>query len=124
MRDFNHYRRVLEKRRSELNQRLQGIEHDLDAPRDQDTEERAVEMEGDEVLETMGINGLEELEAISAALTRLDTGTYGICVGCGEEISDARLQVLPATPLCRNCISQSQAETQPHMARAPMQAMF
>ncbi|MHA1127489.1 MAG: TraR/DksA C4-type zinc finger protein, partial [Alphaproteobacteria bacterium] len=28
---------------------------------------------------------------------------YGVCVACGEDISEERLDVLPDTPKCRKC---------------------
>ena len=40
---------------------------------------------------------------INAALQRIEDGSYGFCVTCGNEISQERLDVLPATPFCRNC---------------------
>jgi RNA polymerase-binding transcription factor DksA len=44
----------------------------------------------------------EAIDDLTAALARLDAGTYGTCAGCGNAISAARLEALPAT---RNCIS-------------------
>jgi DnaK suppressor protein len=44
-----------------------------------------------------------ELERIDAALARLDAGTYGECVRCGEEIASERLALDPTVPLCRDC---------------------
>src|SRR5205807_3917678 len=47
------------------------------------------------------VNHLEaELAELDAALTRVDGGTYGTCEGCGEPISDARLEALPAARYC------------------------
>ena len=40
---------------------------------------------------------------INAALERIDTGTYGICEECGEDISEARLKARPVTTLCIDC---------------------
>jgi len=37
------------------------------------------------------------LEAIDAALERIDHGTYGICVTCGQPIGAERLEALPWT---------------------------
>ncbi|MCB1383087.1 MAG: TraR/DksA family transcriptional regulator [Notoacmeibacter sp.] len=103
MLNVNHYKSKLLKRQAELNERLEEIEHDLDAPANPDIEERATEREGDEVLESLGNQGLLELKRIDAALDRIEAGTYGTCVKCGEEISEERLELLPATPFCRNC---------------------
>ncbi len=46
-----------------------------------------------------------ELQKISAALTRIDSGDYGYCVACDEEISGGRLEFDPAVPLCLDCAS-------------------
>ena len=87
----------------ELDGRLHKIEEELDKPPEKDWEEAAVEREDDEVLESMGEAGLHEIEMIRAALGRIEAGEYGYCMKCGEKISEERLDVLPATPFCRNC---------------------
>jgi DnaK suppressor protein len=46
---------------------------------------------------------VETLNAIDAALRRLDEGTYGDCVECGDEIHEARLRALPFAVRCREC---------------------
>jgi DnaK suppressor protein len=45
----------------------------------------------------------ETLNRIDAALRRLDEGTYGHCVECGDEIGEARLRALPFAARCRDC---------------------
>jgi RNA polymerase-binding transcription factor DksA len=94
---------TLRARMAELEARLTGIDAELDSHASKDWEELAVEREEDEVLEGMGQSGLAEIDRIRAALARIAEGTYGYCVRCGEEISPERLDVLPATPFCRNC---------------------
>jgi DnaK suppressor protein len=47
----------------------------------------------------------QELEAIEEALNRLENGTYGFCEVCGQPIEPRRLEIMPETPLCRNCMS-------------------
>lgn len=49
-----------------------------------------------------------ELQKIGTALQRLDSGDFGYCVKCGEEIAAKRLQHDPAAPLCLNCASQAE----------------
>jgi len=41
-----------------------------------------------------------ELDDIEHALARMDDGSYGTCEVCGKAISDARLEMLPATRFC------------------------
>ena len=46
----------------------------------------------------------KEREArLKAALAAIDAGTYGICVDCGEEISEGRLRALPDAVRCVPC---------------------
>ena len=41
-----------------------------------------------------------ELDDIEHALARMDDGSYGTCEVCGNPISEARLEMLPATRFC------------------------
>ncbi len=90
-------------RLDDLKARLASIETELDSHHNADWEELAVEREGDEVLESMGVSGQQEIRMIEAALQRLDSGDYGFCMKCGAEISQERLDVVPFTPFCKTC---------------------
>lgn len=103
MRDIAPYRQALMARLAELDSQLHHVESELDATHSKDWEDSATEREGDEVLERLGEGSEAEIARIRAALQRMRDGSYGICVRCGEEISEARLATLPETPLCRNC---------------------
>ncbi|SIP95096.1 transcriptional regulator, TraR/DksA family [Rhizobium sp. RU35A] len=105
--ETDHYRRVLETRRAELDRRLTKIEHDLDQPGNPDDDDRAIERNNDEVLEGLGEAGQKELAAIEAALGRIDAGTFGRCARCGEPISDERLAAVPHAALCSDCMSEA-----------------
>ena len=94
---------ALERRLAELGVRLEAIDEELATHQNRDWEELATEREGDEVLEATGNAGLTEITQIRAALHRIADGTYGDCVHCGNPIAEARLDVLPWTPLCRSC---------------------
>lgn len=72
-------------------------------------EELGAEGEFDDVLDTLGDRGRIEVLDIWKALQRIDQGTYGICVECGEKIKDERLTALPATPYCLQCASKLEA---------------
>jgi RNA polymerase-binding transcription factor len=41
-----------------------------------------------------------ELIEVTAALERLDAGTYGICEICGKPIAEGRLEAMPAARYC------------------------
>ena len=51
---------------------------------------------------------LQELRQIEAARRRLDEGSYGRCIDCGESIGWERLRAQPAASRCIGC--QRQAE--------------
>jgi RNA polymerase-binding transcription factor len=44
-----------------------------------------------------------ELREDEQALHRIERGTYGICVECGEQICPARLKALPSARRCYAC---------------------
>ena len=43
------------------------------------------------------------LQAIEEALERLDSGSYGLCRDCGEDIAAARLNAITWTRVCIAC---------------------
>lgn len=51
----------------------------------------------------------DQLEQVEAALSRVDDGTYGICLDCGEAIPVERLEILPYATTCVRCQSKRKA---------------
>lgn len=96
-------KKQLEARLAELGIRLDAIDQELDSHNNPDWQELAVEREVDEVLEATGLAGQTEIRQVHAALQRIVAGSYGTCTRCGEDITEARLDTLPWTPLCRSC---------------------
>ncbi|MBW2581851.1 MAG: TraR/DksA C4-type zinc finger protein, partial [Deltaproteobacteria bacterium] len=43
------------------------------------------------------------LSKIRSAIERIDSGEFGFCEGCGDEISDERLEARPVTTYCISC---------------------
>ena len=43
------------------------------------------------------------LQAIEAALERVEEGTFGLCDDCGGVIAKTRLQAIPYAPFCIRC---------------------
>jgi DnaK suppressor protein len=56
-----------------------------------------------------------KLEALEAALRRVEEGTYGLCETCGRAIEPERLAALPTATLCVVCAHQ---EAQPQLSTA------
>ena len=101
------YKDILLTRKRELYHRLNRIETDLDTLKSDDSADRAIERENDEVLEEFGSTGLKELKAIEAALDRIAAGTFGTCAKCGTPVATARLAAVPHAALCEDCIAQA-----------------
>ncbi|MEW6260922.1 MAG: RNA polymerase-binding protein DksA [Thermodesulfobacteriota bacterium] len=49
------------------------------------------------------------IKKIKNALERIDSGTFGICESCGEEISIERLKARPVTTQCIDCKVKQEA---------------
>jgi DnaK suppressor protein len=46
---------------------------------------------------------VERIERLTAALKRMDDGSYGTCVECGKSIAPARLRAIPEVATCVSC---------------------
>ena len=59
------------------------------------------------------------LNRIDAALRRLDEGSYGNCIQCGDEIAEARLRALPFAVRCKGCEEalETDEERERHVAQ-------
>ena len=55
-------------------------------------------------------NAQDLLVQVETALQRLETGSYGICARCGNEIAPERLDALPYAIYCITCQSQVEHE--------------
>lgn len=70
-----------------------------------DLKDEAVQSQLSEIGEAQERRGIDEMVQVEAALYRLDAGTYGDCVDCGDAISLQRLLVQPAALRCAACQS-------------------
>jgi len=93
----------LEEQLAELETRQARIAGDLAEPLNADSSEQAIEMEDDASLEGQGALVAKEIASVKRALARIEDGTYGECVRCGEDIAPARLEARPEAALCIDC---------------------
>jgi DnaK suppressor protein len=49
----------------------------------------------------------EHLAEVDTALSRVATGSYGLCEGCGDAIAPGRLEARPFVRTCIDCARQS-----------------
>lgn len=110
MKEFAEIKQTLCDMLVELDERLGKITNDvkhIDAPLEKDFAEQATQVENDQVLDYLGNSARNEIDLIKKAISRIDTGEYGVCEACGEAINPERLKVLPYSTLCIKCANQA-----------------
>ena len=50
------------------------------------------------------------LAKVREAIKRIDSGTFGVCEGCGGEIEEKRLIARPMTTMCIDCKTVAEEE--------------
>ena len=103
MLDLTHFKTLITDRLAELDARIHEVDHELGEPKSPDMNDQAIDLEDDEVLESLGVAAQKEISLLKLALARIQDGSYGICANCEDPISDARLEAVPYAPLCKRC---------------------
>lgn len=65
--------------------------------------DRAAELENLEVDASIAESEYQLKQKIQHAIERIETGTYGLCESCGNEIPRLRLEAKPSVSLCLPC---------------------
>ena len=47
-----------------------------------------------------------KLQQVEAALKKVEDGKYGTCEQCGHKILETRLEIMPYTEFCMQCLSE------------------
>ena len=106
---YDELKRMLEERQRELTHevqgRIRGVRADgAEKPHEVMDQGETSEVDIQEDIELALIQmKAETLNKINEALARLETGRYGLCFECGEEITEARLRALPFAVRCKDC---------------------
>lgn len=107
---LHEFRELLEDRYAELREEIRQDlldteeQHFVDlAGQVSDLEEQSVaDLLVDIDLELMDRH-VDQARDIEAALSRVETGRYGVCADCGDDIPAARLRAFPTARRCRPC---------------------
>jgi DnaK suppressor protein len=98
------YRKLLLEKREELIKRLYERRSQIAVDRAPD-DERAFALQ--DVIKELAATNMEReirtLTEVELSLRLLESGQYGLCGSCGDEIPIARLQALPWTRICVAC---------------------
>jgi DnaK suppressor protein len=101
--DLNRMRARLEAKRDELRTNIAGLTEANPVPTDpieanegpNDIEDVAVDFLEMQNEQSIRVNEQALLTEVLQALKRIDDGTYGICVACGNPIPEKRLEAIP-----------------------------
>jgi DnaK suppressor protein len=107
----------LELAKSQLLARKKELEEQLSELATQKVSDDQVQDVGDQVLSSVMEalrNSLQDAEyqeyvRIIQALQAIEKGTYGLCVDCGEQISEKRLKYYPNASRCIACQEANEA---------------
>ena len=99
----DHYRTILLAKERELTEEMGRRKDDALEAKTAEVEDPMDAVtsatEQDEAL-LEGQLAFDTLTMVRDALQRIENGTYGECIDCGEPISEARLNAVPWTPYC------------------------
>lgn len=114
----NEARERLEKLRDEFRSTVDALKERLSQPErdaadvavvDQHPADTATETADRELDASREAMFEARLGQIDEAFGRLKSGTYGVCIDCGEAIPDERLALMPDTPYCVKDATREQA---------------
>jgi len=75
--------------------------------REPDWEDQAANLTGAAGIDRLGEGERDQLTVVTAALDRLDEGTWGRCARCGTPIPEERLRALPEATCCMSCTASA-----------------
>ncbi len=108
---YNELKRMLDERRREIQAQVQGKMRDVRSEGTWGSKTNevfdAVESSESDIQDDIEFALIqmksETLNKINDALIRLETGDYGNCFECAEEIAEKRLRALPFAVRCKDC---------------------
>ncbi len=108
--ETNQFKQQLIQLKTEIEDIL-SVQEDPDSPVELDQARvgrlsRMDAMQGQEMAQETARRRKNQLAMIEGALRRIESGDYGICSICGEDIDKRRLQVNPASTRCLSCVEE------------------
>ncbi len=102
---IERFKKELLRRREEIIVYLQKIEeHGVDINSGPgDMADKSEEVESWITRESMNQHATLELNHVNAALSRMESGNFGVCISCEEAIPLSRLRARPNATLCLSC---------------------
>ncbi len=104
--EMEKYRRLLEEKKASLSAEIaktRSAEEETTEEATQDIADKAVSSYTREFLYSLTDGERTTLLQIDDALVRIDEGSYGLCINCGQLLAEKRLNAVPWAPYCLDC---------------------
>ena len=104
--EMEKYRRLLDEKKASLSAEIaktRSAEEETTEESTQDIADKAVSSYTREFLYSLTDGERNTLLHIDDALGRIDVGTYGLCLNCGQLMTEKRLNAVPWAPYCLDC---------------------
>ena len=101
--DFTKAKTQLLALKKEYETRIDKIEDHIQHPQDSLNEhwdDQAISIRENDMRKNLLLEAQQGLNYVNNALSRIENGTYGECVECGEDIDEKRLEAVPYATLC------------------------
>lgn len=105
--ELNHYKKVLEERKADLEKELEAVPLVEDMGSDVEGFEDMSEEtdEAEQMFNNAAMRQVlkKQLSAVNDALEKIARGEYGECEKCGQKIAKERLNTTPEIKHCQHC---------------------
>ena len=104
--ELEKYRRLLLDKKNSLSSELaktKNAEEETTEESTQDIADKAVSSYTREFLYSLNDAERNTIQQINAALARIDDGTFGFCLNCGNAMAEKRLTAIPWSRHCVDC---------------------
>jgi len=116
---LDHYKKIIIQKRKELLKQLEQLQDSglnssmSDSTGDHSTYSLHMADQGTDTMERekqymFAAREQNYLYHLDLALERIESGEFGMCVSCGAEIGEERLEAAPHVRLCINCKSKEE----------------
>ena len=101
--DIEHYKRLLLDKEQDLTSEIPQLDEEARGSKVAEVEDPIDQVTSDEgkaAAFSLSTKAAETLAEVRAALQRIERGEYGVCIDCGQQIGEKRLDAVPWTAYC------------------------
>ena len=111
---LKHFQSLLEKIRTEIAGDVEKAHYKIngnEAEQMADISDDAARSYGRKLQGDLEEHEWVKLQQVEAALKKVEDGKYGTCEQCGHKILETRLEIMPYTEFCIQCLSEIEKNT-------------